>query len=71
MRLDVYAAKEWPEQSRSTWQKLIQSGCVTVNGAVEVSIKRDVTDADVVDATQPENQITKTKSYRLSMKTTQ
>lgn len=54
MRLDVYVAKEWPEQSRSTWQKLIQSGCVTVNGAIEVSIKRDVTDADVIDATQPQ-----------------
>lgn len=54
MRLDVYVAKEWPEQSRSTWQKLIQSGSVTVNGTIETSIKRDVGDADAVEVSEPQ-----------------
>lgn len=54
MRLDVYVAKEWPEQSRATWQKLIQAGSVTVNGEVQTSTKFDVQDTDTVEVTTPE-----------------
>ncbi len=54
MRLDVYVAKQWPEQSRSTWQKLIQAGYVRVNGKVEKQIKRDVTETDSIEATPPQ-----------------
>jgi 23S rRNA pseudouridine1911/1915/1917 synthase len=54
MRLDSYVAKEWPEHSRSTWQKLIQNGNVSVNGSIETSSKRVVTEEDEVTAVQPE-----------------
>lgn len=53
MRLDAYVAEHWPEQSRSTWKKLIQAGQVTINGTVEVSVKYDVTNEDIVEVTEP------------------
>lgn len=53
MRLDAYVAREWPEQSRSTWKKLIEAGHVTVNGIVELSPKVSISDTDVVEATEP------------------
>lgn len=40
MRLDAYMAEYWPEYSRSVWQKYIEAGYVTVNGAVETSTKK-------------------------------
>jgi 23S rRNA pseudouridine1911/1915/1917 synthase len=50
MRLDVYAAEQWPEQSRSTWQKLIEAGSVSVNGTVQTSVKYNVSEDDEVQA---------------------
>lgn len=54
MRLDVYVAQFWPEQSRSTWQKLIEAGQVTVNGEVQTSTKYELGEDDYVSVKQPE-----------------
>lgn len=54
MRLDAYVAQRWPEQSRSTWKKLIEAGQVSVNGAVQVSAKYDVPEEAVVEVIAPE-----------------
>jgi 23S rRNA pseudouridine1911/1915/1917 synthase len=54
MRLDAYVAQYWPEQSRSTWQKLIEAGHVTVNGQVVTSVKYDLGEDDYVSVKQPE-----------------
>lgn len=53
MRLDAYVAENWPEQSRSTWQKLIQGGQVSVNGEVQTIPKYDVTEEDTVEVIEP------------------
>jgi 23S rRNA pseudouridine1911/1915/1917 synthase len=53
MRLDVYVAQFWPEQSRSTWQKLIEAGQVTVNGEVVSSVKYELGEDDYVAVTAP------------------
>lgn len=34
MRLDVYLATYWPDQSRSTWQKYCLAGYILVNGSI-------------------------------------
>lgn len=47
-RLDALLAERYPDTSRSTWQKHIKAGHVSVNGAAQVSSKYDVTDADIV-----------------------
>ena len=54
MRLDAYIAQHWPENSRSTWQKLIQAGNVMVNGKVETSLKYEVNEDDTVEVAAPE-----------------
>lgn len=54
MRLDAYVAKTWPEQSRSTWQKLIEAGHVSVNGDVQTSVKYELGESDKVEAKPPE-----------------
>lgn len=48
MRLDAYLAQYWPEYSRSTWQKYIQAGYVSVNGQVEKSSKKLLEEDDTV-----------------------
>ncbi len=53
MRLDVYVAQFWPEYSRSTWQKYIERGYVTVNGAVETRVKRTLGEDDEVAVNIP------------------
>lgn len=53
-RLDVVLAERYPEKSRSTWQKLIKQGCVRVNSRVVDSPKSDVTEADDIRVTLPE-----------------
>lgn len=53
MRLDIYCAQYWPEQSRSTWQKLIRQGNVTVNGTVVDLPKHELGEDDHVQVTQP------------------
>ncbi len=37
MRLDAYLAQYWPEFSRSTWQKYVRAGHVSVDGVVVTS----------------------------------
>lgn len=54
MRLDVRVAQDNPEQSRSVWQKLIESGRVSVNGVVQRSVKFDVAENDVIVASSPD-----------------
>lgn len=48
MRLDAYLAENWPEYSRSTWQKYIKQGYVSVNGSVETVVKRALSEDDIV-----------------------
>ena len=47
-RLDVELAERYPETSRSTWQKHIKAGHVSVNGEVVSSPKHDITAADTI-----------------------
>lgn len=49
-RLDVLLAETRPEHSRSTWQKLIRSGAVMVNGAPETSPKHAVEPTDTIES---------------------
>ena len=54
MRLDQHVTEKWPEQSRSTWQKLIKRGAVKVNSQVQTSSKYEVKETDEVTVTKPE-----------------
>ena len=47
-RLDSELALRYPENSRSTWQKHIKAGNITVNGKVITSSKYDVADIDQI-----------------------
>ncbi len=53
-RLDVLLAERHPETSRSTWQKHIKAGHITVNGAPAKSAKQDVTAADSIAIAIPD-----------------
>jgi 23S rRNA pseudouridine1911/1915/1917 synthase len=53
-RLDVELADRYPETSRSTWQKHVKAGHVTVNGAVVESPKSDITEYDHIAVTIPD-----------------
>ena len=53
-RLDSELAKRYRDTSRSTWQKHIKAGHVSVNGAVTTSTKHDVTDIDDIAITMPD-----------------
>ncbi len=53
-RLDTLLAERHPETSRSTWQKHIKAGHVTVNGTVQTSPKQDVTEADAIAIAIPD-----------------
>ncbi len=53
MRLDIYLAQYWPEQSRSQWQKLCKAGHVTVNGEVVTSTKFELGEDDAVAVNVP------------------
>jgi 23S rRNA pseudouridine1911/1915/1917 synthase len=52
-RLDQYLAKHYPEYSRSTWKKYIDTRCVTVNGVIVSSSKFPINDTDTVTFTLP------------------
>lgn len=52
-RLDIYLASLRPEYSRSTWQKYIKAGYVSVNGIVQKSTKYAVAPQDMVDVAVP------------------
>lgn len=53
-RLDMTLAERYPETSRSTWQKHIKAGHVSVNGTTRESPKFDVTEADSIALSIPE-----------------
>ena len=52
-RLDTLLAEMYPDTSRSTWQKHIKAGHVTVNGVVRESPKYELTDADSIAVNIP------------------
>lgn len=53
-RLDTVLAERYPHLSRSTWQKHVKAGHVSVNGEVRTSPKYEVTDADTIAANTPD-----------------
>jgi 23S rRNA pseudouridine1911/1915/1917 synthase len=53
-RLDTLLAERYSHLSRSTWQKHIKAGHVSVNGEVVISPKHDVTDADSIATDTPD-----------------
>lgn len=53
-RLDTTLAERYPETSRSTWQKHIKAGHVSVNGVVQESPKFDVLEADAIALSTPD-----------------
>lgn len=53
-RLDLELATRFPETSRSTWQKRIKSGNVSVNGDVQESPKFDVIATDTIAIAIPD-----------------
>lgn len=53
-RLDIELAERFPETSRSTWQKHIKAGHVTVNGITVESPKMDITAKDTIVVDVPE-----------------
>ena len=55
-RLDVELTKQYPETSRSTWQKHIANGHVTVNEVTETSTKRRVQASDQIEVRIPEGE---------------
>lgn len=53
-RLDIQLANTYPDFSRSSWQKQIRAGYVSVNGAVITSPKQDIDPDDKVTVLLPE-----------------
>lgn len=53
-RLDVLLAERHPETSRSTWQKYIKAGYVSVNGKPAKNARQDVTEADSIAVSVPD-----------------
>jgi len=53
-RLDMTLAERYPDISRSTWQKHIKAGHVSVNGTVRESPKFDITEADSIEIAIPD-----------------
>lgn len=53
-RLDLILAERYPETSRSTWQKYIKAGRVSVNGEVVASPKQEVSAVDNLAVSLPE-----------------
>lgn len=53
-RLDVVLAEKYPDLSRSTWQKHIKDGRVSVNGTARTSAKYDISEADTITVDLPE-----------------
>lgn len=52
-RLDVELAKRYPDISRSTWQKYIQAGHVSVNDNIQTLPKFAITETDSISVTLP------------------
>ena len=53
-RLDAELAERYPETSRSTWQKHIKAGHISVNGKVATSTRYDVAAIDDIAINTPE-----------------
>lgn len=53
VRLDVELARRYPDTSRSTWQKYVKDGRVTVDGTIQLSPKLEVTDQAVIAVSEP------------------
>jgi len=53
-RLDNELATRYPELSRSTWQKYIKAGYVSVNGQPAVSNKQDILETDSIAVSLPD-----------------
>lgn len=53
-RLDSELAIRYPDNSRSTWQKYIKAGYISVNGVVKTSPKYDVSDVDNIQINVPD-----------------
>jgi len=53
-RLDVYLSELYPETSRSTWQKHIKAGHVSIDGDIAASAKQDVSGANNVAVSIPD-----------------
>jgi 23S rRNA pseudouridine1911/1915/1917 synthase len=53
-RLDNELSLRYPENSRSTWQKFIKSGFISVNGQVVEAPKHEVVDTDKIAINIPE-----------------
>lgn len=53
-RLDSELARRYPDNSRSTWQKHIKAGHISVNGSVVTSPKYDVVDIDDIAINTPD-----------------
>jgi 23S rRNA pseudouridine1911/1915/1917 synthase len=54
-RLDSELAKRYPETSRSTWQKHIHAGNISVNDKVITSSKHEITENDKISIETPES----------------
>lgn len=54
IRLDSLLAQQYPETSRSTWQKYIKAGYVSVNGKAASSAKQEVTLSDTIAIDTPD-----------------
>lgn len=53
-RLDIMLTERYAHLSRSTWQKHIKAGHISVNGKVCTSTKAEVTNADAIAVDAPE-----------------
>ncbi len=53
-RLDLELATRFPEISRSTWQKHVKAGHVSVNGEVQLSPKHDIISIDSIAVAIPD-----------------
>lgn len=53
-RLDSELVERYPDKSRSTWQKHIKAGHISVNGVVVTSSKHDITENDSIAINMPE-----------------
>lgn len=53
-RLDVVLGRRYPDISRSSWQKYVKAGYVSVNGAVVKSARQEVSDSDDIAVSVPE-----------------
>ncbi|MDB5177843.1 MAG: hypothetical protein JWO61_226 [Candidatus Saccharibacteria bacterium] len=53
-RLDLWLSERNPDLSRSTWQKHIKAGHITVNSEVQLSPKVDINERDAVNINLPD-----------------